>query len=236
MGTQKKTLKKSLRDNICQFCNKGFSSEKTLSSHMCVKKRRYTDKDTPGARLGFRIFQRFYKMTTNSKEPKTETDFINSQYYMSFVKFARYLIDLNPIESEKFVEFVIKNGIRLSDWEKEYVYSLFLQEYIKKEPVERAAERTILEMSRWAEKNNTELCMFFKEISAVEATYLIRSGRISPWVIYLSSTAGELLDKLNSEQGKMIDGIIEPTFWNKEFTKRKDDAKFIMQVCEVAKL
>ena len=234
MGTPTVTLKKSSRDNICQFCDKGYSSEKTLSSHMCIRKRRYTDKDSPGCKLGFRIFQRFYELTTNSKTPKTEMEFIKSKYYLDFVKFARYLIDLEPLACNLFVDFVLKNGVKMKDWEKSFVYESFLQEYTKKEPVEKALERTIIEMSAWADKTGNNYYDFFRQVNPVEATYMLRSARISPWVLYLSQSSRELLGKLNKEQGELIASVIDPNFWNKEFSSRLDDALFVKSVLEEA--
>ena len=108
MAIKKTKLKKSLK---CKYCEKSFSTEKTLIAHMCVKKQRFKDKDTPGARLGFRAFQRFYELSVRSKTPKTELDFIKSQYYTSFVKFGRHLIALDPIASEEYLDFLIKNAI-----------------------------------------------------------------------------------------------------------------------------
>ena len=45
-ATMTKQLKTSLENNLtCKWCNKTFMSERTLSAHMCVKKRRWADKD-----------------------------------------------------------------------------------------------------------------------------------------------------------------------------------------------
>lgn len=238
MATPKKKSKKSSlnRDNMCKFCKKGFSSEKTLSSHMCVKKRRFTDKDTPGARLGFRVFQRFYELTTQSKKPKAVMDFIDSTYYNDFVKFGRNLVEINPLAPDQFIDFVIKNGIKLKSWTAPYVYETFLSEYIKKEPAEKAVERTIVEMDAWATMHDTEFKYFFRDVSEVEATYLIKSGKISPWILYLADSSELLLSRLNEEQGAIISTAIDPTTWHKIFQRKIDDVKFVKDVISKAGL
>ena len=42
-------------------------SERTLAAHMCIKKRRWADKDLTHTRLGYRVFQMFYEMNTTAK-------------------------------------------------------------------------------------------------------------------------------------------------------------------------
>lgn len=220
----------SKADNSCKFCSKVFTSERTLSSHMCVKKRRWTDKDTIGARLGFRVFQRFSELSTNSKKVKTDMDFINSPYYADFVKFGRYLVELDPVYPEKFIDFVIRNGVKLKDWTASYVYDAYMGEMTKTELPEAAVERTILEMSQWCDANIVQLSDFFKSISAVEATFKIRAGRISPWVLYLAESADFLMSRLSPEQGKIIHTAIDPSKWQVIFMLKKADVDFVQTV------
>jgi hypothetical protein len=201
---------------------------------MCVKKRRYTDKDTPGARFGFRVFQKFYEITTTSKTPKNEMDFINSQFYSAFVKFGRHLIGLNPIMPEQFVDFVLKQGIPLDKWCNDIVYEAYLSELVKREPVEKAVERTIVEMQLWATAHQREFTDFFVACHPVEATHLIKSGKISPWVLYLSSTGPQLLGRMNEEQGTIIESAINPEFWGNKILQNQDDAKFVKEILAAA--
>ena len=58
----------------CKWCKKSFTTERTLSAHMCVKKRRWADKDLSHVRLGHRAFQMFYEMNTSASKPKSMED------------------------------------------------------------------------------------------------------------------------------------------------------------------
>lgn len=222
--------------NVCKFCGNAYKSEQTLSKHMCVKKKRAADKDTVGSQLGFRVFQRFYELTTSSKRPKSFEEFISSQYYISFVKFGRHLIDLNPIDSNSFVDYVIKNGIKMPEWFKDKTYTDYLKIHMGKEPADRAVERTIIEISSWAESNGKQLKDFFTCVNTIEALYLIRSGRISPWVLYLADTSGKLLADFTPEQMSIIKEIIDPMEWQKVFMKNENDVMFVKDVLRQAEL
>ena len=84
-----KQLKTSSESNTCKWCGKTFMSERTLAAHMCIKKRRWADKDLTHIRLGYRVFQMFYELNTTASKPKSMEDFIKSQYYEGFTKFGR---------------------------------------------------------------------------------------------------------------------------------------------------
>lgn len=213
----------------CQYCKKDFKSERTLSAHMCVKKKRMLEKETIGSRLGFFVFQRFYDLTTNAKKQKTIDDFINSRYYLSFVKFGRHLADLRPIDSNAFVDYVINNGIDINDWHKDSTYFLFLKHHMEEEPYERAIERTLFEMQKWADDNGCSICDFFRNISTFEIVNMIKSGRISPWVIYLTNSGVEMLEKFSDEQLAIISDTINSDFWKNKFLRNRDDVIFVQQ-------
>jgi len=220
----------------CKFCGSKFHREKTLITHMCVKKRRDADLNSTGSRLGFRAFQRFYELTIKSKDKKSTQDFIVSPFYTEFVKFGNYLAILKPIHSDQYIDFLIKNSVKLKDWIKDDIYYLYIDDLLKKEPAESATERTILEIVNWCEKNNEEFSEFFNKISPNEAAHLIKIGKISPWVLYLSSSAENLINNFNEDHSKMIGQIIDPGFWMKKFKNNNEDVEYIRTLLEKAAL
>ena len=165
----------------CKFCKNRFHREQTLTTHICVKKRRFLEINTSGSRLGFRTFQKFYEMTTTSKKLKTIQEFIDSPYYIDFARFGNYLAILKPMYLDQFIEFIIKKGVKLKDWTKDFVYELYIEDIVKNEPAVSATERTITEIMEWCDRNNVAFDKFFSAINANEAAHLIRAGRISPW-------------------------------------------------------
>ncbi|MDC1040545.1 hypothetical protein OAQ62_01995 [bacterium] len=220
----------------CKWCKKSFKSEKTLAVHMCVKKRRFADKDMSHIRLSHRAFQMFYELNTSAKEPKSIEDFIMSPYYESFVKFGRACQVNEWLAPEKFTEWLIKNGVKLKQWISDAQYDKFLKEYVRKEPGLKALERSIIYLAEWSEDNNTGWQTYFTEVTPARAVFDLRSGKISPWILYLSETGGSLLERFNDEQIKMIDDIIDPPFWMKLFSNNAEEVKEVKQTCKEANL
>ena len=220
----------------CKWCNKSFTSERTLSAHMCVKKRRWADKDLSHVRLGHRAFQMFYEMSTNSTKSKSVEDFIHSQYYEAFVKFGRACKFNEWLYPERYTEWLIKNGIKLKDWPSDKKYETYLREFLKKEPGLKALERTIIYLSEWSKEQDYSWQDYFVSVTTPRAVYDIRAAKISPWVLYLSNTGDKLLTRLSSEQVEMIKDLIDPPFWMKVFQTNKEEVNTIKQACKDANL
>lgn len=220
----------------CKFCGHKFHKESTLASHMCVKKQRHIDANTAGARFGLRAFQRFFSLTTNSKKLKTQEEFIDSTYYIDFVKFGNHLALLKPVHIEQYIDFVVLSGLKMPKWTSDPVYELYIENLVKTEPAASAAERTILNIVEWCEKNNKTFGQFFSSISANEAAHLIKTGKISPWVLYLCETGNNLMDRFNEDHAKMIGQVIDPGFWMRKFKNAVEDVNYIKEVLEQAGL
>lgn len=232
MTSQLKTSLES--DTTCKWCEKEFRNERTLSAHMCPKKRRWADREMTHVRLGYRVFQMFYELNTVASKSKSMEDFIRSQYYEGFVKFGRSCVRNEYLEPEKFAEWLIKNGKKLADWSKDALYDEFLLEYVKKETGLRALERSILYLAEWAEDNSTDWQEYFKIVSTARAVHDIRSAKISPWLIYLSETGRDLLIRFSDEQIKMINHIIDAKFWTKVFVKNPEEVEEVQAACVAA--
>lgn len=220
----------------CKWCNKEFASERTVAAHMCVKKRRWADKDMSHIRLGHRAFQMFYEMNTSATKSKSIEDFIMSQYYEAFVKFGRACQVNNWLEPEKYTEYLIKNGVKLKQWASDKNYEKYLKEFVKKEPGVRALERTIMYFAEWSAETQEGWQDYFKNVATPRAVYDIKSGKVSPWTIYLSDSGDQLLTRLNDEQINMINDIIDPPFWMKLFSTNKDEVSEIQEFCKGANL
>jgi len=220
----------------CKWCKKSFKSETTLAVHMCVKKRRFADKDMSHIRLAHRAFQIFYEINTSAKTPKTMEDFIVSQYYEAFVKYGRACTVNEWLDPVKYTEHLIKTGVKLKQWASDKEYDKYLKTYVRKEPGLKALERTVIYLAGWGEENEEPWQDYFIKVSPSRAVYDLRSAKVSPWILYLSESGDKLLERFNSEQVKMIQDVIDPPFWMKLFTANKEEANEIKQACKEAKI
>jgi len=221
---------------ICQYCNKGFMQEKTLFVHVCEQKRRYLARTEKHVILGFDTFNRFYKLTQNLKGEKTYEEFSKSPYYNAFVKFGSFVSNVNPLYPDKFIDYVVRSGVKLDHWCRDSLYDDYVVHLIKSEPVEVALERSISHMLAWANDNNAQWNHYFHYVSLSRATFDIKDGKISPWLVLNSSSGKTMIKKFNDEQLMAINVVMDVPFWLNKFKKLPADVELVKQVVKESDL
>lgn len=203
-------------------------------AHACEKKRRWLSKDEKYERMGFMVFRKFFEVSFRSKPPRTYQDFVDSLHYSAFVRFGRYLHEIQALNPESFVEFLVKAQVPMKSWETAFVYEQFVRELAKKEPAASAFERNILLMKQWETDTDEPWYDFFRKVNTNTATQLIRAGRLSPWVLYTAESAFELLERMTEEQMTMIEQYVTPIFWERKFIEQPQEVDFIRELLKEA--
>ena len=221
----------------CEDCGNGYMREKTLAAHMCEKKRRALQKDEKRVRHGFYAFQRFYKLSAGTKKEKTYEDFCASPYYNAFVKFGSFLSNVKPLYPEKYIDYVVTSGVKLDHWCRDSLYEKYVLEFILKEDVTTALERSVQTMMEWAEQNEPAAWNhYFKYVSLNRAVWDIKDGKISPWLILNCVSGKEMLGKFNDEQLQMIYYVMTPEHWAMRFKKLPNDVALAKQIAKESNL
>lgn len=214
----------------CQYCKKGFMKEGTLMVHICEQKRRALAKSEKHVVVGYDAFNKFFKMSQNAKGDKTYEEFCKSPYYNAFVKFGSFVANVNPLYPDKFIHFVVTSGVKLDHWCRDELYDKYVVDLIRREQVETALERSISHMIEWGEANNASWNHYFHYVSLSRASYDIKDGKISPWVILNSKSGKDMLRKFDDAQLNAISNIIDPPFWVSKFKKLPADVDLVKQV------
>ena len=68
MKKSKNTKDEAVIKHTCEFCDKEFVREKSMLSHMCETKRRFSQRDFKGNIIGYQIWLDFYKKNTAGKK------------------------------------------------------------------------------------------------------------------------------------------------------------------------
>lgn len=220
----------------CNYCGKSFAKESTLAVHMCEQKRRYVQRDEKHVQLGFRSYQLFYRVGTNAKNEKTYDEFAKSPYYIAFVKFGYYCRDIGIDDVPAFTEWLIRNSVRIDHWNRDAQFKKWMKERLKTESVDRGVERTILFLQEWAKENNTLYNKYFTEVSTNLAVFHICSGKISPWVLFHSNEAQNMIDKFNTEQLKMVNEFLEIDYWQRAMSVNPQDSRWVTEILQKAEL
>ena len=224
-------------NHSCEFCTRTFSNEKYLINHSCEKKRRWLQRESPYVRFGFLAWNRFYTLSSKTsvdKKYSSYREFIDSQFYIAFVKFGRHIIDLDAIDPAKFIDYVIKANIPIDKWCHDFVYEQYVRELTRKELPEKALERNILLMQQWSHETAEPWQDFFRKLNTNQAIVWLQSGRISPWILYNAKSAEEFFLRCSPEQLNMIKQYAPIGPWKIKFGKNRESVKFIQETLEQA--
>jgi uroporphyrinogen-III decarboxylase len=85
-------------------------------------------------------------------------------------------------------------------------------------------------MQLWASTSNSSRDHYFKYVSVNRATYDIKDGKVSPWLVLNCGSGKDLLNKLDDIQLNSISAMINPEVWIKKFKKQKDDLQLVKDV------
>jgi hypothetical protein len=220
----------------CEHCQKDFVKEKTLLVHICEQKRRFLSKNEKHVQAGLLTYQRFYEITQKGKNKKTFEDFITSPYYTAFVKFGSFLINTAPIYPERFIDFVVKSGVKLDHWCRDELYDTYVQELIKIEPADGAIQRTIKTMMDWGDANSAAWEHYFEYVNMNRAVHDIKEGLISPWVLLNTKAGIKMLQKFNDEQLDIVGSYIDPQYWKKRFKTLPADHELVKDIITEARI
>lgn len=220
----------------CEYCQKYFAKEKTLAVHVCEQKRRHLSKNDKHVQAGLLTYQRFYDITQKGKSQKSFDDFASSSYYTAFVKFGSFLVNTAPVYPERFVDFVVKSGVKLDHWCRDNLYEQYIYELIRIEPAEPAIQRTIQTMMDWADKNSASWEHYFQYVNLNRSTHDIKEGLISPWVLLNSKSGKDMLRRMNDEQLEIVGPFVDPQFWIKRFNTLPADLELVKDLIKEAKI
>ena len=229
-------LKTVNKPYICQYCSHGYTQEKTLTVHMCEQKRRHLAKDEKHVIIAYQAYVKFYQISQNAKQIKTYDEFAKSPYYNAFVKFGSYISNVSPMYPQHYIEWVVKSGVRLDHWCRDELYDKYVLELIHTENVETALQRTVTHMQSWANEHDSSWNHYFKYVSVSRATFDIRDGKVSPWLVLNCASGKELLNNMNDEQLASISNVIDPQVWVKRFKKNAADMDLVRDVVKDASL
>lgn len=196
-------------------------------NHLCESKRRWQDRDFPGNRIGFQTWVAFYKKNTTAKKVRSYVDFTKSAYYLAFVKFGHYCVNVKCINVTRYADWLLKNSIKIDSWASDTNYTKFIIEYLKAEDPMDAIARSIETAIERATEEGIQSKDYLRYGNRNRICHVITTGKISPWMLYQSESGVNLLGQLDESQQKMILDYINPEQWAIKF---KRNSSIIPQV------
>lgn len=230
LKNMKETEETSNKKFGCEFCGRSFIRESTVLKHICEYKHRWLEKDRPSNRIGFQAWIQFYKKNSASKKNKTYEEFIKSAYYSAFIKFGLYCTEVNVINVPRYADWLVKNQIKIDTWNTDANYTKFLIEYLKTEDPLDAIHRSIETCVILASDQKILSKDVIRFGNKNKICFQITKGKISPWMLYQSTSGQEFLSQLDATQQKMIMDYINPEQWAIKFKRSTDMVEQVKEI------
>jgi hypothetical protein len=212
----------------CDFCNKRYPLDYLQRKHRCERMKRFHRRDEEIERLAYKVYTEFQKVNFN--RPVDAMTFVKDRYYNDFIKFSKYIRDINSISDSEYIDYVIRKRLPVTTWWQDTTYEKFVTEVILKETPYRALERTLVMCSKWGIQYDDQWQNTFRNISTGLAVQWITSGRLSPWVIFNCESGRNLLGRLSDEQLALVGPRLSVGLWRGKFERHPEEINDIQQL------
>ena len=204
--------------------------------HVCEKKRRHQSRNEKHVQSALIAYQKFYEHVQNTTKKKSFEDFVGSPYYNAFIKFGSFVVNARPINPEKFINWVVRSGVKLDHWCRDELYDRYLLELVKDESADAAIQRSLTTMLEWGQENNTPFEHYFLYANLNRITHDVKEGLVSPWVLLNCSSGRKALSSMNDEQLEIISVVLDPSYWKSRFQSRIADVELVKEVIKEASI
>lgn len=229
---------KSKMSYQCKYCGRSYARESTLASHSCERRRRFQQQQEIGVQWGFQAYLIFYN-STQSLQSRSYENFVDSSYYTAFVRFGRHCHSIHCVNFANYTRWLLKNNKKLDHWCQEKLYNEWLFDYLRRESVQDALERSMQTMIDHMHEHSefrNGYRDYFRLVNENRVCYHIVTGRVSAWAVYNCASGQDFLERLNPDQLGTVMSTIDPDYWQSRFRDLPDDVAFTKNILKTAGL
>jgi len=126
------------------------------------------------------------------------------------------------INISRFCDWLLKGNHKIDYWCTDANYTQFLIEFLKTEDAYDAVKRSIQYCMDLAPEYNLQYHDLLRFGNVYKICHAVTTGKISPWMLYQSSSGVEFLSKLDPTQEKIVLDYINPEHWAIKFLREAD--------------
>jgi len=217
---------------LCHYCTKRFANEMVFERHNCKEKTRAKELASP---MGQAAYQHYLTwMRVRKFKTQTVEAFANSRYYKQFLKFAQMVASAGISKPDRYIELMVEGGITPDLWTREQCYTMYL-DYMdtREKPIDQVVG-SIQVLMYLADKESIPYLKIISHLGPQRMLSLITQRKISPWFLFHSNSAQDLMRSLNDEEKKAYDKIIKFAAWAERLQQHagiREEMKLIVREC-----
>lgn len=203
----------------CHYCDSRFANETAFMRHHCEQKRRASEIISPLGQAAYGYYSEWMRVKKFSQQ--TTATFMSSKYYRAFINFAQLIIDANISRPEKYIAIMNDADLPPVLWCRESAYALYLDWMDKLQDPLDSVQESVNYLLDICEKEGTGLPNIFSHLGSSRVLSLIRQRRLSPWLLFCSSTFGTLLRSLDKSELSAFNAVVNSSFWATKFSQNR---------------
>lgn len=212
----------------CRYCKRPFVFESRMQAHKCTRMKREEELKTRTGQRAWAYYREW--MHCSNRRVINIESFLESRYYPSFMRFAKYIKDLHISHPNDFIKLMVDKDYMPSMWTSSEIYSIYLEGYDRRVSPQDQVADSINSIDNACEDKGVETKDFFNTITPSELINLLRKKKISPWLLLRSNKFIEMHNKRFSQEQKLImRTFMHVPVWKKRF---KDNQPFVHKVVD----
>ena len=219
----------------CQYCKKTFSKESIVLRHMCEQRRRFQQKDTQFARLGYEAFIEIQKTLFGKVRP-LEEEFRHSDFYLACLRWGRFVVAINCLAPKQYLRWLLKMNVTIDQWNQDKIYDCWVVSFMFSEYIWDGVERSIKSITAWGEEAQESYGDYFKKAGTARIMTDVRKGAVSGWIVFCSDSGCEWLSNLENSDLELVWDFLDASRWKVQLTKHPEEAVEISEICKNAGL
>lgn len=208
----------------CKFCNGGFVYEKRFLAHHCKQMKRDEEFRSIEGKRAWEYYKLWMK--SNKRSAPNPDSFIQSRYFNTFIKFAKFVKQIRLPHVSKFIRLMKQKDLPPTMWTSDEVYQTYLEFIDHVMPPHDLAETSVETLFDVAEEYDVDVSDVFDHIMPTEVIQLIRQRRLSPWILLRSKKFRNFFaNQTNTQEKIILETLIKPEHWMEMFQKQPETVK-----------
>lgn len=206
----------------CKCCHKVFVKEYAFLEHRCKQMIRLEEFKTPIGQSAWQHYQMWMRQQQHMIPPPSS--FLASRYFRTFINFVKFSTSVHLPFIDKFIWLMIHKKYPPTIWTNDDVYAIYIEFLdLKASPFDQV-QLSIQTLMKLADNGNVDVSSVFDVITPTNMIQLLRTRRLSPWLLLFSSKFKVwFVNNTSNEQKMILESIIRPDYWSDRIDENVED-------------
>jgi hypothetical protein len=194
-------------------------------AHECPRMKKTKELKTPNGQTAWHYYQTY--MRGYKRMPPSGEAFLDSKLFRTFMNFVIFSKKVQLPQPLTFIWFMRQKDYPPTMWTSDDVYSQYLSFVDTKIPPIKQAEYSVATIQDYADVHKIDCGDIFSHINPNELIHMVRTRKLSPWLLLSCKAFGRFFAALNDEQQSILETLINPDEWSDKLEQYSVEVKTI---------